>query len=131
MKDRFCELKRRNVYKVAVAYPVVRWLMIQAASIFLPTFEAPPWAQKAFEQLRQLYEQHHTAAYSLILVPLGLGHKTGALHWLEETYHERDGDSIGVICVDPLLIALHGDLGFEALAEKIMPAIQFGERTKE
>ena len=29
----FAELKRRNVYKVAVAYAVVGWLLIQAASI--------------------------------------------------------------------------------------------------
>jgi hypothetical protein len=32
------ELKRRNVYKVAVAYAVIGWLAIQAASIVLPTF---------------------------------------------------------------------------------------------
>src|SRR4051795_5164528 len=34
----FSELKRRNVYKVAVAYAVVAWLLIQAASIFFPAF---------------------------------------------------------------------------------------------
>ncbi|MEY2576274.1 MAG: hypothetical protein QOF80_1761, partial [Verrucomicrobiota bacterium] len=28
----FAELKRRNVYKVAVAYAVIAWLLIQAAS---------------------------------------------------------------------------------------------------
>jgi len=39
----FAELKRRNVYKVAIAYVVVAWLLIQAASIFLPGFDAPPW----------------------------------------------------------------------------------------
>jgi adenylate cyclase len=44
----FAELKRRNVYKVAVAYVVVGWLLIQAASILFPTFEAPPWVMKAF-----------------------------------------------------------------------------------
>src|SRR6516162_7500786 len=44
----FAELKRRNVYKVAVAYAVVAWLLIQAASILFPTFEAPPWVMKAF-----------------------------------------------------------------------------------
>jgi adenylate cyclase len=44
----FSELKRRNVYKVAVAYAVVAWLTIQAASILLPTFEAPPWVMKVF-----------------------------------------------------------------------------------
>ena len=42
----FAELKRRNVYKVAVAYAVVAWLLIQGASIVLPTFEAPAWTMK-------------------------------------------------------------------------------------
>src|SRR3954469_25243054 len=40
------ELKRRNVYKVAVAYAVVSWLLLQAASILFPTFDAPPSAMK-------------------------------------------------------------------------------------
>src|SRR5947209_17868170 len=44
----FAELKRRNVYKVAVAYAVVAWLLIQAASIFLPAFDAPQWVMKIF-----------------------------------------------------------------------------------
>jgi TolB-like protein len=44
----FAELKRRNVYKVAVAYAVIAWLLIQAASILFPTFEAPSWVMKVF-----------------------------------------------------------------------------------
>jgi TolB-like protein/Tfp pilus assembly protein PilF len=40
----FAELKRRNVYKVAVAYAVVGWLVIQVSSTVLPTFHAPEWA---------------------------------------------------------------------------------------
>ena len=47
-KNFFAELKRRNVFKVAVAYAVVAWLLIQAASILFPTFEAPPWVMKVF-----------------------------------------------------------------------------------
>ena len=39
----FAELKRRNVYKVAVAYAVVGWLVIQIGSTVLPTFHAPEW----------------------------------------------------------------------------------------
>src|SRR5438477_8679543 len=39
----FAELKRRNVYKVAIAYAVVGWLVIQIASTILPTFHAPEW----------------------------------------------------------------------------------------
>src|SRR5438045_2830402 len=46
LKKFFAELKRRNVYKVAVAYAVVAWLTIQAASIFLPAFNAPQWAMQ-------------------------------------------------------------------------------------
>ena len=47
----FSELKRRNVYKVAVAYAVVAWLLIQAASILFPTFDAPSWAMKVLVAL--------------------------------------------------------------------------------
>jgi TolB-like protein/Flp pilus assembly protein TadD len=42
------ELKRRKVYRVAVAYAIVAWLLIQAASILFPTFEAPAWVMKVF-----------------------------------------------------------------------------------
>src|SRR5437667_175493 len=44
----FTELKRRKVYRVAVAYAIVAWLLIQAASILFPTFEAPSWVMKVF-----------------------------------------------------------------------------------
>jgi TolB-like protein/Flp pilus assembly protein TadD len=47
-KQFFAELKRRNVYKVAIAYAIVAWLLLQAASILFPTFEAPPWTMKVF-----------------------------------------------------------------------------------
>src|SRR5438477_12180234 len=39
----FAELKRRNVYKVAVAYAVVAWLLIQIATQVFPIFEIPNW----------------------------------------------------------------------------------------
>jgi TolB-like protein/Tfp pilus assembly protein PilF len=40
----FGELKRRNVYKVAVAYAVVGWLLVQVATQVFPFFEIPNWA---------------------------------------------------------------------------------------
>ena len=42
----FAELKRRNVYKVAVAYGVVSWLLVQVVSTVLPMFHAPEWVAK-------------------------------------------------------------------------------------
>jgi TolB-like protein len=43
-KNFFAELKRRNVYKVAIAYGVVAWLLMQVASQIFPFFEIPNWA---------------------------------------------------------------------------------------
>ena len=39
----FTELKRRNVYKVAVAYAVVGWLIAQIATQIFPFLEIPNW----------------------------------------------------------------------------------------
>src|SRR6267142_2443475 len=44
----FAELKRRKVFKVGAAYLIVAWLAVQAASIGLPAFDAPPWALRIF-----------------------------------------------------------------------------------
>ena len=43
-KGLFGELKRRNVYKVAVAYAVVGWLLIQVATQVFPFLEISNWA---------------------------------------------------------------------------------------
>jgi hypothetical protein len=44
----FAELKRRNVYKVAAAYAVIAWLLLQTALTLLPGAEAPPWLMPGF-----------------------------------------------------------------------------------
>ncbi len=50
-KNFFGELKRRNVYKVAVAYAIVGWLVIQISSTVLPTFHAPEWVVQTLVML--------------------------------------------------------------------------------
>jgi serine/threonine-protein kinase len=42
----FGELKRRNVYKVAVAYAIVGWLLVQVTTQVFPIFEIPNWAMR-------------------------------------------------------------------------------------
>ncbi len=42
------ELRRRNVVKVAVAYAIVGWLLIEVSSTVLPIFEAPDWIVQVF-----------------------------------------------------------------------------------
>jgi hypothetical protein len=45
-KKYFAELKRRNVYKVAVAYAIVGWLLIQIAASTFPFLQIPGWATR-------------------------------------------------------------------------------------
>ena len=69
----FTELKRRNVYKVAIAYGVVAWLLLQAASILFPTFEAPPWTMKVFVAVAALgFPVALIIAWAFELTPEGL-----------------------------------------------------------
>src|SRR5258705_1717417 len=46
MNNFFSELKRRNVYQVAVAYAVVGWLLVQVTTQVFPIFEIPNWASR-------------------------------------------------------------------------------------
>src|SRR6476469_7401208 len=43
----FAELKRRNVYKVAVAYGVVGWLVIQVTATIVPALHLPDFLTTA------------------------------------------------------------------------------------
>ncbi len=47
VKKYIAELKRRNVFKPAIAYLLVAWLIVQVADIVLSTFDAPPYIMKA------------------------------------------------------------------------------------
>jgi ketosteroid isomerase-like protein len=50
----FVELKRRNVYRVALTYAVIAWLLIEVASVLLPMLDAPEWLITAFVVLLAL-----------------------------------------------------------------------------
>ena len=43
-KNFFAELKRRNVYKVAIAYAVAGWALAQGIAQVFPLFDVPNWA---------------------------------------------------------------------------------------
>ncbi len=48
MASVWAELRRRNVVKVAAAYAIVGWLLVEVASVVLPTFKAPEWIMQVF-----------------------------------------------------------------------------------
>ncbi|MCH8247603.1 MAG: hypothetical protein IH951_14530, partial [Bacteroidetes bacterium] len=40
----FRELKRRNVFRVAAAYAVVAWLLIEVTATVFPIIKLPEWS---------------------------------------------------------------------------------------
>jgi adenylate cyclase len=43
MNSFFRELKQRKVYRVALGYAVVAWLVIQISATVMPAYHAPDW----------------------------------------------------------------------------------------
>jgi len=67
------ELKRRNVFRVGVAYAIVGWLLIEVSSVLLPTFGAPDWVMKAFSSLVILgFPLTLVIAWAFELTPQGI-----------------------------------------------------------
>ena len=50
----FAELKRRNVFRVAIAYVIAAWLVLQVSELVLEAIEAPAWVLKALLLLAAL-----------------------------------------------------------------------------
>jgi TolB-like protein/tetratricopeptide (TPR) repeat protein len=69
----FAELKRRNVYKVAIAYGVVAWLLIQIATQVFPFFEIPNWTVRLVVLLMAIgFPIALIIAWAFELTPKGL-----------------------------------------------------------
>jgi hypothetical protein len=59
MDNLFQELKRRKVLRVTAAYEVVAWLLVQIATVILPTFEVPQWVTRSIVCLLPWGSQLH------------------------------------------------------------------------
>jgi TolB-like protein/Tfp pilus assembly protein PilF len=73
LKNFFAELKRRNVYKVAIAYAVIAWLLMQIATQVFPFLEIPNWAIRLVIMLLALgFPIALIIAWAFELTPEGL-----------------------------------------------------------
>jgi TolB-like protein/cytochrome c-type biogenesis protein CcmH/NrfG len=73
LRNFVAELKRRNVYKVAIAYAVVAWLLMQIASQIFPFFEIPNWAVRLVVLLLIIgFSVALTLAWAFELTPEGI-----------------------------------------------------------
>jgi TolB-like protein len=99
------ELGRRNVFKVGAAYAIVAWLLIQAASIFLPTFEAPGWVMRAFSfVLIAGFPIALVIAWAFELTPQGLK-KTADVD-LNDSITQSTGQKLNYIVTGLLVLAV-------------------------
>ena len=48
MANFLAELKRRHIYRVAAAYAVLAWLLLQLVNNIAPVLDLPPWVARAF-----------------------------------------------------------------------------------
>ena len=100
-KEFFGEAKRRNVYKVAAAYAVVGWLLIQVATQVFPFLEIPNWAIRLVILLTALgFPVALIIAWAFELTPQGLK-RTEAADAARQ--HSRGGVWIMVVVVAAML----------------------------
>src|SRR5437773_8005195 len=96
-KELFGEAKRRNVYKVAAAYAVVGWLLIQVATQVFPFLEIPNWAIRLVILLTTLgFPVAVVIAWAFELTPEGVKRTEDADAARE---HSRGGVWIAVVVI--------------------------------
>ena len=72
------ELKQRKVFRVGALYLLIAWVAVQAASIALPAFDAPPWVLRVVILLFALgFPLALLLTWALDLTPEGIKIATG------------------------------------------------------
>ena len=95
----FAELRRRNVYKVAVAYAVVGWLLIQVATQVFPFLEIPNWAIRLVILLTALgFPVALIIAWAFELTPQGIK-RTETADAMPETARQKKHTWIYVVVI--------------------------------
>jgi TolB-like protein/Tfp pilus assembly protein PilF len=112
----FTELKRRNVYKVAVAYAVVAWLLIQVATQVFPFFEIPNWAIRLVVLLLALgFPIALILAWAFELTSEGIKRAEDVTP--NESRAKRTGSQFGIVIVIVALLA-GGLFAYQLLSHK-------------
>src|SRR5256885_6291930 len=120
-KNFFGELKRRNVYKVAIAYGVVAWLLMQIASQIFPFFEIPNWAVRLVVLLLVIgFPVAMILAWAFELTPEGI--KRAEDVDLSKPITRKTGRKLDFSIIAVLLLVI-GILLFQRLRPNVSPAV--------
>src|SRR4051812_30590337 len=114
----FAELKRRNVYKVAVAYAVAAWLLIQIATQVFPFFDIPNWAVRVVVLLLTLgFPVALVLAWAFEITPEGIKRES-EIAPNESITHHTGRKLIGITIA--VAVAAGGMLAFQLLRPRLM-----------
>jgi TolB-like protein/Flp pilus assembly protein TadD len=114
----FAELKRRNVYKVAVAYAVVSWLLIQIATQVFPFFEVPNWAVRLVVLLLVLgFPVALILSWAFEITPEGIKRESEIAP--DESITQHTGGKLIRITI-ALAVLAGGILAFQLLRPRLM-----------
>src|SRR6266436_2783757 len=117
----FAELKRRNVYKVAIAYAVVAWLLMQVASQIFPFFEIPNWAVRLVVLLLIIgFPVAVILAWAFELTPEGI--KRAEDVDVSKSVGRKTGRKLDFFIIAVLLLVI-AILVFQRLHPNVSPAV--------
>jgi TolB-like protein len=105
----FAELKRRHVFRVAIAYLAVAWLVLQVANIVSPILELPPVFERGvLVALAIGFPIALVFAWALELTPDGIRRETKSDHGSapNSTSRRLNAVIIGVLSIAVTLFAL-------------------------
>jgi TolB-like protein/Flp pilus assembly protein TadD len=121
LRNFFAELKRRNVYKVAIAYAVVAWLLMQVASQIFPFFEIPNWAVRLVVLLLIIgFPVAVILAWAFELTPEGIK-RTEDVD-LSKSVRRKTGRKLDFFIIAVLLLVI-GILVFQRLRPSVSPTV--------
>jgi len=120
-KNFFAELKRRNVYKVAIAYAVVAWLLMQVATQVFPFFDIPSWGVRLVVLLLIIsFPIALILAWAFELTPEGIK-RTEDVD-LSKSIRRKTGRKLDFLIIAVLLLVIAALL-FQRFHAKVSPAV--------
>jgi TolB-like protein/Tfp pilus assembly protein PilF len=120
-KNFFAELRRRNVYKVAIAYAVVAWLLMQIASQIFPFFDIPNWGVRLVVLLLIIgFPIALVLAWAFELTPEGIK-RTEDVD-ASKSITRKTGRKLDFLIIAVLLLVV-GILLFQRVHPKVSPAV--------
>jgi tetratricopeptide (TPR) repeat protein len=79
-------------------------------------------ALQLLNEMKELTQHRDVWPFGFALAYLGLGDKGQAMNWLQQSYEQKEYESIVLLRVHPMLDPLRGDPRFEKFVNRVLPA---------